>query len=60
VAAPLVGVAGTQSAVPLGVVAFVASAGASLVFATLVLPVLRSRRRARRLEPVTTDRPGIS
>jgi DHA1 family bicyclomycin/chloramphenicol resistance-like MFS transporter len=60
VAAPLVGVAGTQSAVPLGVVAFVASAGASLVFATLVLPVLRSRRRARRLEPVTTDRPGVS
>jgi DHA1 family bicyclomycin/chloramphenicol resistance-like MFS transporter len=44
VAAPLVGIAGSRSAVPLGVVAVVASAGASVVFATLMLPVIRSRR----------------
>jgi DHA1 family bicyclomycin/chloramphenicol resistance-like MFS transporter len=46
-AAPLVGIAGTQTAVPLGLVALSASLGASLVFGTLVLPVLRARRRAR-------------
>jgi len=44
VAAPLVGVAGTQSAVPLGIVALSASVGATAVFATLVVPVLRRRR----------------
>ena len=45
VAAPLVGVAGTQSAVPLGVVAVSASLGATAVFLLLVLPVLLARRR---------------
>lgn len=44
--APLVGIAGTGTAVPLGVVALSASAGATLVFLTLVLPVVLSRRRA--------------
>ncbi|GAA2098438.1 multidrug effflux MFS transporter [Microlunatus panaciterrae] len=46
-AAPLVGVAGQQTAVPLGLVALAASLTASAVFVTLVLPVVRSRRRAR-------------
>jgi DHA1 family bicyclomycin/chloramphenicol resistance-like MFS transporter len=46
VVAPLVGIAGTNTAVPLGIVALSASAGASLVFLTLVLPVVLSRRRA--------------
>lgn len=41
--APLVGVAGTQTAVPLGVVALSASAAASAVFAFLVLPAVRRR-----------------
>ncbi|HEY5820864.1 MAG TPA: multidrug effflux MFS transporter [Propionibacteriaceae bacterium] len=44
VAAPLVGIAGEDTAVPLGVVAFTASACASVVFATLVYPAVRRRR----------------
>jgi len=44
-AAPLVGIAGAQTAVPLGVVALSASAGASLVFAILVVPAGLARRR---------------
>lgn len=43
--APLVGIAGAQTAVPLGVVALSASAGASLVFAILVVPAGLARRR---------------
>ena len=46
VVAPLVGIAGTDTAVPLGIVALGASAGASLVFLTLVLPVVLRRRRS--------------
>ncbi len=42
--APLVGIAGTRTAVPLGLVTLSVSLGASLVFATLVRPVLRRRR----------------
>lgn len=42
--APLVGIAGTQTAVPLGLVALSVSLAASLVFATLVRPVVRARR----------------
>ena len=48
-AAPLVGIAGTGTAVPLGVVCLSASTGASLVFATLVVPVVLARRRRRAL-----------
>jgi DHA1 family bicyclomycin/chloramphenicol resistance-like MFS transporter len=44
VAAPLVGVAGSQSAVPLGIVALSASLGAMAVFVILVVPVVRARR----------------
>ncbi len=44
VAAPLVGVAGSQSAVPLGIVALSASLGAAAVFVILVVPVVRARR----------------
>ncbi|HLL63210.1 MAG TPA: multidrug effflux MFS transporter [Propionibacteriaceae bacterium] len=46
VAAPLVGLAGEDTAVPLGLVAGSASAGACLVFAWLVVPPLLARRRA--------------
>ncbi len=41
--APLVGIAGEDSAVPLGVVAVVVSALASLAFLTLVRPAVRAR-----------------
>lgn len=41
IAAPLVGIAGEQSAVPLGVVTVVASSAAAAVFLTLVRPALR-------------------
>ena len=44
VAAPLVGIAGEDSAVPLGLVAVGASACASLVFALFVYPAVRARR----------------
>ncbi len=43
-AAPLVGVAGEDSAVPLGVVAATASLTACAVFALLVIPVVRRNR----------------
>jgi MFS transporter, DHA1 family, multidrug resistance protein len=46
-AAPLVGLAGEDTAVPLGVVAGSASTGACLVFALLVVPPLLARRRAK-------------
>jgi MFS transporter, DHA1 family, multidrug resistance protein len=45
-AAPLVGLGGEDTAVPLGVVAGSASAGACLVFALLVMPPLLARRRS--------------
>lgn len=44
--APLVGIAGEATAVPLGLVAFSASAAASLVYLLLVLPGVRARRVA--------------
>jgi MFS transporter, DHA1 family, multidrug resistance protein len=56
VAAPLVGVAGTQSAVPLGIVALSASLGATAVFSTLVVPVLRRRRGLVQEPPVEPPR----
>ena len=43
IAAPLVGIAGEQTAVPLGVVALSASLLAMAVFLTLVVPALRRR-----------------
>ena len=46
-AAPLVGVAGTGTALPLGLVSLGGSVGASIAFAVLILPRVRSRRRAR-------------
>jgi MFS transporter, DHA1 family, multidrug resistance protein len=48
-AAPLVGLAGEDSAVPLGLVAGSASAGACLVFSVLVVPPLLARRRTEAL-----------
>jgi DHA1 family bicyclomycin/chloramphenicol resistance-like MFS transporter len=42
--APLVGIAGEQTAVPLGLVALTSSLGASVVFSTVVFPVIRRRR----------------
>ena len=45
-AAPLVGLAGEETAVPLGLVCGSASAAACLVFAVLVVPPLLARRRA--------------
>ena len=44
-AAPLVGLAGEQTAVPLGLVTGSASVGACLVFAVLVVPPILARRR---------------
>ena len=49
-AAPLVGLAGEGSAVPLGLVAGSASTGACLVFAALVVPPLLARRRTQALD----------
>ncbi len=46
-AAPLVGIAGERSAVPLGLVAAAASGAAVLVFSTAVVPVIRRRARER-------------
>jgi DHA1 family bicyclomycin/chloramphenicol resistance-like MFS transporter len=43
IAAPLVGIAGEQSAVPLGIVATAVSLCATASFAGLVLPVVRAR-----------------
>jgi DHA1 family bicyclomycin/chloramphenicol resistance-like MFS transporter len=50
VAAPLVGLAGEDTAVPLGLVAGSASAGACLVFALLVVPPILARRRTEVLK----------
>jgi DHA1 family bicyclomycin/chloramphenicol resistance-like MFS transporter len=47
VAAPLVGIAGQQTAVPLGIVAVSASTGACLVFVSLVIPAARRLRQSR-------------
>lgn len=44
--APLVGVAGATTAVPLGVVALSSSVAAAVVFTGLVLPAVRTRRLA--------------
>ncbi len=49
-AAPLVGIAGERSAVPLGLVALTASLAASAVFLALVVPALRRRGRLGRLD----------
>ena len=46
IAAPLVGVAGERSAVPLGVVAASASVCAVLVFVTAVVPTIRRQRQS--------------
>lgn len=51
VAAPLVGVAGETSAVPLGVVTVTASTCASAVFWTVVYPAVRRRRLAESSSP---------
>jgi DHA1 family bicyclomycin/chloramphenicol resistance-like MFS transporter len=57
-AAPLVGLAGEDTAVPLGLVTVSASAGACLVFAVLVVPPILERRRtavlSRSAEPPLT------
>ena len=47
-AAPLVGLAGEETAVPLGLVTVSASAGACLVFGVMVVPPLLARRSRRR------------
>ena len=49
-AAPLVGLAGEDTAVPLGLVAGSASASACLVFAVLVVPPILARRRTEVLK----------
>ena len=54
-AAPLVGIAGEDTAVPLGVVALTASACAGLVLLALVLPSVRA---ARRRDALTGPSPG--
>jgi MFS transporter, DHA1 family, multidrug resistance protein len=57
-AAPLVGLAGEETAVPLGLVTLSASTGACLVFAVLVVPPILERRRTavlgRSAEPPLT------
>ena len=45
IAAPLVGLAGPTSAVPLGIVVLAASASACAVFAGLLVPAVRARHR---------------
>jgi DHA1 family bicyclomycin/chloramphenicol resistance-like MFS transporter len=45
IAAPLVGIAGETSAVPLGIVVLAASSSACIVFAALVRPAVRARER---------------
>ena len=45
IAAPLVGIAGETSAIPLGIVVLTASSSACVVFATLVRPAVRARRQ---------------
>jgi MFS transporter, DHA1 family, multidrug resistance protein len=46
-AAPLVGLAGERSAVPLGIVVLAASASACAVFVALVVPAVRARALQR-------------
>jgi MFS transporter, DHA1 family, multidrug resistance protein len=58
--APLVGVAGERSALPLGIVVLVASAAASTVFVTLVVPAVRARSRSDHRGPSATDVGGGS
>jgi DHA1 family bicyclomycin/chloramphenicol resistance-like MFS transporter len=53
VVAPLVGIAGEETAVPLGVVAVVVSTLASLAFLTLVRPAVRARARTEAVLPGT-------
>jgi DHA1 family bicyclomycin/chloramphenicol resistance-like MFS transporter len=57
-AAPLVGLGGEDTAVPLGVVAASASLGASMVFAALVLPPILARRRTAALGPPQPEPPS--
>jgi MFS transporter, DHA1 family, multidrug resistance protein len=59
-AAPLVGLAGERSAIPLGIVVLVASASASTVFLTLVVPAVRARARRDHHGPSATDAGGGS
>ena len=59
-AAPLVGVAGEKSALPLGIVVLVASASACTVFVTLVVPAVRARARRDRRDQAATDVSGGS
>ena len=47
IAAPLVGIAGEQTALPLGIVATAVSICATASFASLVMPVVRARVRSR-------------
>jgi MFS transporter, DHA1 family, multidrug resistance protein len=47
IAAPLVGIAGEQTALPLGIVATTVSICATASFASLVMPVVRARVRSR-------------
>ena len=56
-AAPLVGLGGEDTAVPLGVVAASASLGASLVFAALVVPPILARRRTAELRSASEPPP---
>lgn len=58
VVAPLVGIAGTGTAVPLGVVALAVSTGANVVFHSVVAPAVRARGLVgRTAEPAA---PGLS
>jgi DHA1 family bicyclomycin/chloramphenicol resistance-like MFS transporter len=58
VAAPLVGIAGETTAIPLGVVALVASLGAMTVLLFWVRPAVRRARRPPELGPAAA--PGVS
>ncbi len=58
-ASPLVGIAGEQSAVPLGLVAVTASASASVVFLAMVYPAVRRRRVAADLPPEAEPPPAV-
>jgi MFS transporter, DHA1 family, multidrug resistance protein len=57
-AAPLVGIAGETSAVPMGVVALGASLAGNAVFAGLVVPAVRAQRR-REPPPEAAQHPAI-
>jgi MFS transporter, DHA1 family, multidrug resistance protein len=58
--APLVGLAGERSAIPLGIVVLMASASASTVFLTLVVPAVRARARSDHRGASATDAGGGS